>query len=809
MFNGKELHLLKKEPAMPKKYTACLCFTVFIGLICQMSSAQTTLGKGSYATSGNFAIMDHTPSWAPDNTQPVISAKWWASLVNRPLSWPMFAHPLGFQTTAAGLDIGYPGAPASTGGGYSSSFSKSLSIGIEGLNVTATQVASYGHFSVTARWTSGMKIMEAVMAQGLPFVYFKITGGSAKVVSATTQTVWYNQGGVLGITVGGKHFGVFAPTGSAWTGTAYLSSTLNGKDYLSVALLPDNTQATLDFYKKYAYSFVTTTRVDWSYDEPSARLFTSFSVVTNVKEGSENGTVFAMLRHQWLCVPEILTNYTYQSPRGVMKVTTGKAFTTIMRFNGILQTYPDTGYDPKTLADLVNGEGVPGSIGGSTYNKDLGKMALLGNLAILTGNTAKRDAVLACLKKSLEDWFTANGNPQFYYHKPWNRLIGYPAAFYSDTRLCDHHFHYGYYLQAAAFVAKLDPEWAKPENWGGMVNMLVRDVNSWDDNDPLFGRFAYFEPYEGHGWADGTGFEAGNNQESSSESMNFNAGLINWGIATGNKTLRDEGIFMLTHESRAIEQYWWDVDDITFPKEYTHTCVGMTWSNGGAYSTWFSGALSAIHGINMLPNTPGHLYYGRNPSYNPKNVNEAGFNGWNDLFAEFLAYSDPATAVQKYNAGLGIEGGNTKAACYNEIFSLNACGKLDTMMGASIPTFAVYDKGNVRTYNAYNPDATDKIVTFNDGFIMTVPAKKQIHKTGPVIPVSAVVALKSNPVNVGHSSILVSVNGKLILPKLDKSVRRVALFDVRGRQVWESGVDKSAAIAPQVPRGVYYLKLYR
>ncbi len=73
-----------------------------------------------------------------------------------------------------------------------------------------------------------------------------------------------------------------------------------------------------------------------------------------------------------------------------------------------------------------------------------------------------------------------------------------------------------------------------------------------DDNDSLFGRFASFEPYEGHGWADGMGFATGNNQESCSESVNFNAALILWGVMTGNTALRDEGIFMYANEVECL-----------------------------------------------------------------------------------------------------------------------------------------------------------------------------------------------------------------------------------------------------------------
>lgn len=786
--------------------------TIFIFAIAP-AFPQVQVGAGSYVTTGNFTVPDHSPFITSDFSQKVICDKWWVTLINQQFSSPMWAHPISYQTNAGGLDMGYPGPAVNTGGGYSNSHNRDITVGIDGLNATSSPVAGYSHFSVTARWTSGALTMEATMPQGIPFAYFKITGGNAKISFAGTPTIWYNQGAVVAATVNGHNYGIFAPTGATWSGTGTMTSSLAGKDYLSVALLPDNTPATLTFFLSYAYTFVKETRVNWVYNEPAAILTSTFSIVPDIKEGSETGTIFAVFRHQWISMPGPFLSYTYQSARGIMKVVSGPSFSTQMKFNGILTTMPDVGVDMPTLNGLVQGEGVPTSVGsgGCTYNKDMGRFAQLCEEANLAGNTAKRDAILAGLKAGLQNWFTADGNPEFYYHKPWNRLIGYPACYYSDTRLTDHHFHYGYYLRAAAVVAQYDTTWAKPSNWGGMVQMLIRDVNSWDDNDSLFGRFSYFEPYEGHGWADGIGFTTGDNQESSSESMNFNAGLILWGAMTGNKTLRDQGIFMYVNEARAIEQYWWDVDHVTFPTGYTHTCVGMVWSNGGAYGTWFSGGGSAIHGINFLPNTAGHMYYGRCPDYIPLNYNEGFDGGWSDLFYEFLAYSDAATAMQKYNAGTSIEGGNTKAACYNEIASLNTAGRLDTAVTGSTPTYGVFDKGNVRTYCAFNPDNADKTVVFNDGFTMDVPAKKQLCTTGPVRPVSV-----RNRVMEGQSIVpglerIFCSTGEIRLPRLNAQTKSAVLFDAQGRAVWMSGVRSGIPLSePQsLASGVYLLRQFK
>ena len=663
---------------------------IFIAMLTCFASAQTAqIGAGSYFTSGNFAVMDHNPNVTPDFSQKIVSAKWWATLINYQFSWQMWAHPLCYQTTAAGLDIGYPGAATGNAAGVIATWVKHLSVGVAGLTADSSKVASYSHFGVTARWQKGGLMMEATMTQGIPFTYFKITGGSATVTFASAPTIWYNQGAVIGATVTGKNFAIFAPTGATWSGTTTLTSSLAGKDYLSVAVLPDNTPQTLLFFKQYAYSFVKSTRVSWSYNEATAVLTSVFSAVTEAKEGAETGTLFALMRHHWLYSSAALTPYTYQSARGVMKVTAGQSFSTDMKFNGVLTTMPDTGYDKATLAALIKAENPPAILIGSTYNKEFGKFAQMAPIADMVGDTAKRNAILQCLRLGMEKWFTCSNECKYYYYKAWNRLIGYPSAFFSDTRLADHHFHAGYTIHPAQIIAQYNPSWGKDENFGGMMGMVIRDINAWDDSDSLFGRFGYYEPYEGHGWADGIGNGDGNNEESSSESMNFNAGLILWGVMTGNKVLRDEGIFMYVNEARAVEQYWWDVDHVTFPSTYPHVVVGMVKSNGGGWGTWFSGATDAIHGINLLPNTAGHLYYGRCPDYIPVNFAAGAIGEWMDLFVEYLAYADGASAMQKYNAGLPVETGNSKPASYLEISSLNAVGRLDTQVVANTPTFGV------------------------------------------------------------------------------------------------------------------------
>ncbi|WP_435157560.1 glycosyl hydrolase [Haladaptatus sp. DFWS20] len=75
----------------------------------------------------------------------------------------------------------------------------------------------------------------------------------------------------------------------------------------------------------------------------------------------------------------------------------------------------------------------------------------------------------------------------------------------SDANINDHHFHYGYYVRGAAEVARKDPTWAQDSNWGGMVNLLIRDFANPDRSNSMFPFLRHFSPYEGHSWADGGG----------------------------------------------------------------------------------------------------------------------------------------------------------------------------------------------------------------------------------------------------------------------------------------------------------------
>lgn len=265
---------------------------------------------------------------------------------------------------------------------------------------------------------------------------------------------------------------------------------------------------------------------------------------------------------------------------------------------------------------------------------------------------------------------TAMGWPQnqcpfyyFAYDENYSTLLGYPQSYGSTTCLNDHHFHYGYFLHAAAYVALQDPSFIT--NYGGMIDLLSADIANTPaiqqnvvaaavpDNPPQFPKLRYWDFYEAHPWA--TGYQTPNpmgiQNESSSEAMNAWAGMILWGEIAGRPDITQAGIFLYASMAASINQYHFNVD-----AQYTLADNQVTFQDYGNFlpdyvdfsgqvqdqvlnnqlvSKQNLGWMSAVrvfssgytsdtdwqqyptyrYTINWLPITAGSLYLGQYPDY--------------------------------------------------------------------------------------------------------------------------------------------------------------------------------------------------
>jgi endoglucanase Acf2 len=708
------------------------------------------------------------PKVTEDFEGPPTSNDWWSSLIwqfdkNEPFSFEMFPHPYTLRARADGLALGYSDKAQVRGRQFTYPYERDLVVGLAGLASPDTRVASYSDWAVTADWRTGDSRLRATFGHGLPFVFFERKGTApvkitvSRLVEDKAQKIdaemWSENGGVLGVTVGDHHYAFFAPTSASWTrkGDTF-SSTLDGKDYFSVALLPDRKPETLKLFREHAYAFVTETRVSWTYDEKKAELTSRFEATTTLKDdakGLSSEPLMALYRHQWLHTQDKLLPYEYVSSRGAMKLFAGNAFSTKLPFGGVLPGVPvvssvDRGDLKRYLREVAWAEdmfppGLSPKPERDTYwvGKSLGRVATALQLADAIGATEERDHMLDSLKNELEDWFDGQAPKLFYYDSTWKTVVGSPASYDADAALNDHHFHYGYYVQAAATIARYDAAWAK--RWGKFVELLIMDAANTNREEPRFPFLRYMDAYAGHGWANGPAqYHDGNNEESSSEDMNFSTGLILWGAAMGKPALRDAGIFLFATTLTAIEQYWFDVDGATFPKGFDHPCVAIVWSNGGKYDTWWDPNPIMVHGINYLPFNGGSYYLGRHPDLVERQYatllkrTSGAIYTWRDciLMYQALWSGKKAAAELAKEDRLAPEFGHSRALTYAWVRSLAEMGNVDSSVTADVPTYAVFTKKAHRSYVAYNPDKEPRKVTFSDGFTTEVPSRQIVILEG-------------------------------------------------------------------------------
>jgi len=709
----------------------------------------TNMGAGSYhgvLQTGQSGPSDTTgnavsPRVTADFTGPPPPNTWWSSLIwerhpGNDYGQPVHAHPLSLQAAPEGLYIGHVATPVGWDRGYEYSFSggsAALTLGIENMTSPDVRVAGAGDWTVNASWDDGERSMRATIGRGLPYVLAECSGGTP-IVYASGSTAHTHTGNTLVLEKNGQYWGAFAPSGFTWSQSGDLWR-CSGSPAIAVAILPDSEADTVDLFRGAALTAVRDTQVSWTWQPDTRTVQATYSFETEALSGGSGVVLPCLYRHQWLHAEPQYTGATYPSPRGTLKLAQASSFDVAFPVPPLLQMLPDgDAIDPGSAANYLSESIAAGAASyvSDTYwgGKSLGRTAQLALVADALGDAAARDSLVTELKSGLETWFVADGAATFAYEPTWGTLIGYPASYGADTELNDHHFHYGYFVWAAAVVARFDPAWAADAAWGGMVELLIRDAANWDRTDTRFCFLRHFEPYVGHSYAAGhAGFAAGNNQESSSEAINFASGCVMWGEATGNASVRDLGLFLLAAEAAAIEQYWFDTDEVVYPDVMPRELAGIVWDAGASYSTWWTANAEEIHGINMLPINGGSLHLGNRPDtvarlwevFLTENGGEPTV--WQDILWSYLALADPAAALTRFNStSYTPEAGDSKAHTYWWLAALTGLGQVDASVGGDAPLSAVFDDGNVRTYAAHNMDETDRQVQFTDGFSMCVPA---------------------------------------------------------------------------------------
>ena len=730
--------------------TISICSSTIIAQVTQVGSASYTNNFPGVDSAGRNGYPSGTPQLSGNAVgKPVPTNDWWSKLVLENHADNLFNYPMTMKTTNEGLIVTY--IPWGVIGD-----SSPIVVGLSGLNASKTTVSDYSDWTVTMNWKDDSHELQATSGIGMPFIYFtkesddileiKVNGGTATI------------SGELLIVENASHdadFVVYAPTGSTWTnnGSVY-TSTLNGKDFWSMAMLPQsnsNVNSVAQEYQKYAYVFPTNTTTSWSYNESSGVVQTDFTVATEIKEGTESDMLLGLLPHQWdnlASTSTTPTGYSYSGVRGEIKTLEGNTFSVENTFKGILPTMPylanySAGFSPSDLdSKIVQLENDGLSTWTDSYNEGqvMNRLIQTARIADQTGNIEARDKMIATVKERLEDWLTYQSGEVaflFYYNSDWSAMLGYPAGHGQDSNINDHRFHWGYFIHAAAFMEQFEPGWVN--DWGDMINLLVRDAASSNRNDDTFPFLRNFSPYAGHCWANGfASFPQGNDQESTSESMQFNSSLIHWGTITGNDEIRDLGIYLYTTEQTAVEEYWFDMNERNFKNDQQYSLVSRVWGNSYDNGTFWTSDITASYGIELYPMHGGSLYLGQNTSYVQKIWDELKTNTeilsttstnpnlWHDTIWKYLSFLDPEKAIELYNSYPTriMKFGVSDAQTYHWIHAMNAMGQIKATITADYPIAAAFEKNGEITYVAHNYSNSAITVTFSDGYELDVPANE-------------------------------------------------------------------------------------
>lgn len=310
---------------------------------------------------------------------------------------------------------------------------------------------------------------------------------------------------------------------------------------------------------------------------------------------------------------------------------------------------------------------------GDTYfgGKQLARAATLMRLAEQLDLDAVATTLRTGVAAQLRRWTEPRGCESrattcFVYDPAVRGVVGLEASFGSE-QFNDHQFHYGYLLYAAGVTARDDP--ALAADIAPVIDLLAADIAS-APGGSAFPAHRSFDAYAGHSWASGfSPFGDGNNQESSSESVNAYNGLALWAQVRGDGALRERAEWMLAAEAAAARRYWTDPPLAAAEfAGFDHGVLGINWGGKRDYATWFSPEPSAMLGIQLIPMGPVAEYLAGDPDRIRANVAEAtpagGFDVlFGDYLVMYLALADP-TAARAALAELPderIDDGNTRA----------------------------------------------------------------------------------------------------------------------------------------------------
>jgi hypothetical protein len=556
--------------------------------------------------------------------------RWFSGLVFGDQSQPVFPLPLSFNLTSGGFAFGQPTVTA-TEKTIAGAFKPDVAVQT---GAASEQISAYDDLTVTVASldASGATLGHTVIAEGSPMVSYT----AAKAGKLSTALTFAKSGDFYTAQAGGVTYGLVVENGSVSGGTV----SLDAKGTATWFAVPADGSA--DKLAALAASPITGGSLDYSID--------ASSVHTTLSYRSSGDTAFAAMPHQQAKldagIPCDLG--TYPSIYGTLKLCSGTELGYATPRTDAAAELDLTKLDSaerKELAAQVTKDaaGIPAFPADSYFGgKALYRAAMIYRLATQLHLTGPAEQAKSKITATLDQWTDPQGCTKrqafcFVYDDAGKGIIGMTPSFGSDE-FNDHHFHYGYFLYAAAELAADDPSLVT--KYAPVMNLLAADLATsvGSDSGSYFPNRRVFDAYAGHSWASGTSpFADGNNQESSSEAVTAWTGLTLWAKVSKNTTLETEATWMLSSEANAAKTYWTNFDTSQPAYSgYGHKVVSLNWGGKRDYATWFSPATAAILAIQLIPMSPAAGYLGGDSARIDANVAEATGGKFDQAFGDYL-----------------------------------------------------------------------------------------------------------------------------------------------------------------------------
>ncbi|KAH8666616.1 family 81 glycosyl hydrolase [Xylariales sp. PMI_506] len=609
---------------------------------------------------------DHpVPRTGINGTGPLQTNKFYANFFLGSQSAPTYVHPYSVAwakgkgaTSSWGLSISHIEASQRVYGQVSSN-TNAVSyflnpVGIQSIVLSAVELGSTTSLTTDSLEAQSVNVNLLASASGPPLITFPLVQGMAFVTAIYRGSTPSISSGVFFKTVtksntgpksGVTKYTIYLEDGTIWHVYAYspsgdafnLQVTNNGNAQASqpfhgviqVAKDPGNAEATLDqtsgaFPTAVAlsgstsgtqgtYTFTYTNggipntqlmmyalphHVD-SFDTNTHNALTNITLQTTTK-----GLATAVVANSWTMVePNMPVAMDFNPWDPVTGPKTRLSASALATISPVAQNELSQNMDQQTNLDSMYFSG-----------KALNKFA---QICFATNNLLQNPQLaqsgLANLKAAFSRFSQNQQKYPLYYESAWGGIVssstystGNDGADFGNTYYNDHHFHYGYFILAAAIIGYLDPTWLTASNVD-YVNTLVRDVANPSSADTYFPTSRNFDWFHGHSWAHGL-YETsdGKDQESSSEDAMHSYAIKMWGHVVGDANMEARGNLMLAITARSLSNYYLyqNNNDVEPSNFIGNRVAGILFENKCDHTTYFGTNLEYIQGIHMLPLLP-------------------------------------------------------------------------------------------------------------------------------------------------------------------------------------------------------------